>query len=566
QGRLISRANKQLSEKTIMPTEYFSNLYNIEAVESLAEFIKKKKYSIVDALYTLSLKLAEQSGVLSQKCLKKNVEKLLRQYSNRKEIKELSSFTLPSGESDFLGLMYQRLKTEGGRNIRGLYFTPNKIARQLLSDLDFSAGQTFLDPACGSSNLLLNLDNANPSQLFGVDIDPVAVMISKFNLIMKYKDYDFEPQIFNFDFLKTGSLFEQNGFFESGIKFDYIITNPPWGAISLDYKNNFSEIASGEVFSYFLVSSLKYLKENALLRFLLPQSFLNIKTHSDIRAFLLENYKIEKITFYSDSFNGVVTKFIDIAVRKSKPGTAVFFSAKNKTIEVPISSWKMNSNYVFSMQSGIDLEILDLVYKRNFASLKDSVWALGIVTGNNREKLSAVWKEGWEAIWTGKEIRQYSLLPNRTFIFYNRADFQQVAKDEIYRSPQKLVYKFISDRLIFAYDDKKRLFLNSANILLPKIKGMGAKTVLLFLNSELFQFVYKQKFSDIKILRGNLSELPFAEIDGAANNEFEFLADMIFRGNNDAVAKVQNRIYSLYGIAEKYQKYIKEILNGKWKN
>ena len=67
---------------------------------------------------------------------------------------------------------------------------------------------------------------------------------------------------------------------------------------------------------------------------------------------------------------------------------------------------------------------------------------------------------------------------------------------------------------VFAYDNKQRLFLNSANILIPKLEGYTIKEVMAFLNSELFEYIYLKKFNEIKILKGNLMELPFPDKPG----------------------------------------------------
>lgn len=87
--------------------------------------------------------------------------------------------------------------------------------------------------------------------------------------------------------------------------------------------------------------------------------------------------------------------------------------------------------------------------------------------------------------------------------------FQQVAPDLVYRAKEKLVYKFVSKNLVFAYDNQQRLFLNSANILIPKVQNHSIKTVLAFLNSKLFQYVYHTKFNELKVLKSNLLQLPF---------------------------------------------------------
>ena len=133
------------------------------------------------------------------------------------------------------------------------------------------------------------------------------------------------------------------------------------------------------------------------------------------------------------------------------------------------------------------------------------------------------------------------------YIKYNRADFQQCAKDEFYRAKEKLVYKFVSSRLCFTYDDKQRLFLNSANILIPEVEGMSIKTVLAFLNSSLFNFLYVKQFNDLKILKGNLSTLPFPKITAEQDKQFSVLVDHALCGDKEAPKEIDALIYSLYG-------------------
>jgi type I restriction-modification system DNA methylase subunit len=565
--RLTARANKKLSSKNIIPIEYFNNPDNFECVMELLSFVKSGNFQTKDVLYTIALKLLKQSGLINgEKCYRENIAELLQEYSCCREIIELNNFILPCDENDFLGLFYQCLKTEGDRNSDGIYYTNSVIAKKLLRGLDFASNQTYLDPSCGSANLLLNIENVNPKQLFGIDIDPIAVMISKFNLIMKYRNYNFKPQIFQMDFLALDPLFSGRSFFDLNYKFDYIVTNPPWGALSSVNKNDFAPIVSGETFSYFIVQSMRYLKTDATLRYLLPESFMNVKAHSDIRKFILKNYCIEQISAYEDSFTGVTTKFIDITVKNRPPKKTLIIETAYRVSTIPILSFEESKNYVYCMLDKMDLSILDCVYNNDYLTLKDSIWALGIVTGNNKEKLIDTPKKGWEAIFTGKEITRYKLLPNKKYILYDRETLQQVAKDEIYRSPEKLVYKFISNKLIFAYDCGRNLFLNSANILVPKIKTVSIKTVLLFLNSDLFQFIYMKKFGQIKVLQSNLLEMPFISISDVADKKLAELANRILSGEKSALEQAQNTIYDLYGIDIKQRDYIKEFLYGKINN
>ena len=190
--------------------------------------------------------------------------------------------------------------------------------------------------------------------------------------------------------------------------------------------------------------------------------------------------------------------------------------------------------------------ILDKAERQRHDDLSHSQWALGIITGNNAKVLKERPRKGLEPIYKGKDIEKYSLKRPSCYIQYQRAHFQQCAKDEFYRAKEKLVYKFVSSKLCFTYDNRQRLFLNSANILIPEVDGMCIKTVLAFLNSSLFNFLYAKRFNDIKILKGNLSALPFPKISRELDQRLTSLVDQALCGDTDAPTEIDDLICSLY--------------------
>jgi hypothetical protein len=200
------------------------------------------------------------------------------------------------------------------------------------------------------------------------------------------------------------------------------------------------------------------------------------------------------------------------------------------------------------MLSDRDEAIISKVERMRHDDLSHSLWALGIITGNNAKVLKTRPRKGLEPIYTGKDISKYHLKKASRYVKYNRADFQQCAKDEFYRAKEKLVYKFVSSHLCFTYDDKQRLFLNSANILIPDVEGMSVKTVLAFLNSTLFNFLYVKRFNDLKILKGNLSTLPFPKISTDDDQKLSAFVDLALNGDKNAQAEVDDLIFSFYGL------------------
>ena len=554
-GRLMSRANKQLSTKSVLPLEYFSNKENIGEIQRFVKFCKEQDYKVEDVLYTVGERLLKEAGIFE----KAHVAAVLNSKANS-EFSELSGCyelseslslpPLPSDETDLLGLLYQCFLLEGEKNRKGSYYTPFSVARNMTKNLDFSKGQTFFDPCCGSGAFMMSLEGAKPSQIFGCDNDPIAVMIAKINLLLKFPYEVFEPQIVCCDFLNAPCAI-------NALKASYIISNPPWGAVLFDEKNN--PISTKESFSFFFEKAFNQLENDGIIRFLLPESVLNVKCHRNFRKFLLENTDIQSITRYSGAFSGVQTKYIDIESKRTRHALSQqdfitehnFTSSWDKAClihKIKKSCFYLTNNLNFNLLSDFDLEKVQKILSKGKYTLKDSIWGLGIVTGNNKKHLKATQGKGFEPIYTGKDIEAYTLKTPKRFIKFKRSEYQQVAKDEIYRAEEKLVYRFISKNLVFAYDNHKSLFLNSANILIPKIPGMSIKTVLAFLNSELFKFLYKSLFGEIKILKGNLMELPFPEISAETDKKLTELVDEVINGNKEAIKKIDSEIETIFGV------------------
>lgn len=558
-----SRANKVMSTKIIIPKELFNEKENITKVTDIIKYINEQyNYNEEKEMYkimtSLCLNLLIQNHLLTEKLQsrKKNVKHFVSEYNEYFD--DLLKISLPENEDDILGIIYQCLQTEGKKNEKGSYYTPKSIVKNMIKDIKDSDAR-ILDPCCGTGMFLLNIKTDNPNNIYGTDIDDIAIMICKINLILKYREYEFEPKIKKLDFFTEDSLIKE--------KFDYIITNPPWGAdTSKVDKSFFSEIDSGESFSYVMYNASKLLKECGKMIFLLPISFTNVKVHSDIRKYLLSNYKINNIIIYPESFSGVVTKFISIEVEKKKADNYNIFIS-NTTQDSLINKEEILNSYnqIISLITEKEKQIIDAIYQRDYFTLKNSKWALGIVTGDNKNKLEKEYKSGYEKIYTGKEIGEYTLLPCKNYIEYKRENFQQVAPEEIYRAKEKIVYKFVSKNITFAYDDEQKLFLNSANILIPNIEGFGTKTILAFLNSELFRFIYLKRFNDVKILRGNLEQLPFPNISKEKDDKISRMVEEVLNGNNKMKENINDEVYRIFELNSDEISIIKESLHREFK-
>ena len=128
----------------------------------------------------------------------------------------------------------------------------------------------------------------------------------------------------------------------------------------------------------------------------------------------------------------------------------------------------------------------------------------------------------------------------------------------MYRAKEKLLYRFISNQLIFAYDDKKTLSLNSCNILIPKFKDLNIKYIMAILNSRIAQFIFKKEFNSIKVLRSHIENIPIPYISEEKQKQFIELTDKISLETEPAriiqlYDKLDSSICSLFKLSKKEQ-------------
>jgi len=549
-NKLSKRANKLYSEKNIVPVEYFENKNNIPAISNLVLYIKKTDTEIKQAIYSLALNLAITKNLVSYKdnnitCENKYLKQLFVEFGGNTIDRKLLNFKLPDDERDILGIIYQCLQKEGHKNKKGSYYTPDKIIKTLLEPVN--PDDTFLDPCCGTGSFLLGAAERikNPENLCGIDYDETACFIAKINLIMKYPDKVFNPKIYNYDFLTDYYKLK-------GLEFDIIATNPPWGALNKEeYAKAVPEIWSGESFSYFIVQSEKLLKQSGKCCFVLPESILNVAVHSDIRDFILNRFNIKKLDCTGRAFSGVLSNVVLIYLDKNKTKSPVEIHTADGIKHLDSSVYENNENKKFSIMDNSDVRILNKIYSAQYKTLKESMWGLGIVTGNNSKHITNN-PENVEEIFTGKQIYPYFVVRSGKYIKYDRKKFQQTAPDYIYRADEKLVYKFISQKLVFAYDNEQRLFLNSANILIPEIETYTVKTALAFLNSTVFQYIYKNRFNELKILKSNLLQLPFPVLDSETGKTLENLVNKYLDLKDTEILKnIENIIFKCYKLNKK---------------
>jgi SAM-dependent methyltransferase len=458
---------------------------------------------------------------------------------------------------------------EGNKTRNGLYYTPPCIVDDIAKEYA-SKSSKFLDPCCGSGQFLLAVADIvkDPNNLFGIDIDEIAVRVARINMLIKFKDICFVPNIYHknalFDLNANDSFNKQNYKLNN---FDLIATNPPWGVHFLKedkvlLREQYAHIDSFESFSYFLSKSIDLLKENGILSFILPESILNVGKHRDIRKLILNNCCIEKIVCLDRIFKNVFTPVIRLDIRKMRKDDNIFLIFKNdKSYKLKQEELLKNQDFVFDIHSNnLDSNIINKIYSVPHLTLKDkSDWALGIVTGDNEKYVHSNKEEGFEEVFKGKDVERFVFKPATSYIHFTPNKFQQVAPEVKYRAKEKLIYRFISKYLIFAYDDKQRLTLNSANILIPQLDNYPIKVIAALFNSSLYQFIFQKKFASIKVLKSHLEQLPLPLWDKGNLDKICIMVEQIIDFHYDT-NELDGFIMKLFNLKDTEVSHIKESL------
>lgn len=441
--------------------------------------------------------------------------------SNLSILSIFSDFTILNMDDDFIGAFYQSVQSISAKSLTGSYYTPS----ELLETIRVENNKSVIDPCCGSGGILLKVlsKNHNPSLVYARDIDSIALHICTVNLVLFFNDPNMGANISYQDFLfgEDSSLFSES----NNEKFDCIITNPPWGSkFSKQQKDLlvslYPEISTTEAFGVALYKASKMISENGDLYFFLPHSFLNVSTHKNIRKHILDSIPQIEIKLLGNAFKGVLSEAILLSLKRHDNAKRVIEveDKKGERYSLDRASIISPDYIVTATSSNIDEEILKKIFSSEHSTLLGSAdFALGIVTGNNKENILERSTDKSEPIFRGKDIDPYKYLEPTCFIEFKQEIYQQVAPLKYFRT-KKIVYRFISDKIICAIDNNNSLVLNSANLFISNSYPM--ETIVCLFNSNIYSFIYRKKFHSTKVLKSHLQSMPLPVFSKEDHSQF----------------------------------------------
>ena len=424
-----------------------------------------------------------------------------------------ADFELSCRDDDLIGAFYQSVQSVASRSRLGAYYTP----AGLLAEIKIPAGKTVYDPCCGSGGILLGIldKNHDPAQVFASDIDGTALNICAVNLALFFNDRSAAPHI-----RRKDMVFEGPAGAAARPGYDYIVTNPPWGSKftrqqKKDIARRYPDLGTTETFSITLGNCLELLNPGGSLCFFLPQAFLTVGAHKNIRQKLLAARGNIGLRLLGSAFRGVMSESVLLRfTADGEPLNTISITGKNgRVYSLRRGSVRAPDFIINAGADSADAAILEKIYAIPHTTLaRGGIFALGIVTGGNRRHIQSAKTPRNEAVYRGKDIFPCRFAPPECFIDFDPRTVQQAARTELYRQ-RKIAYRFIGDRLICALDETGSLLLNSANLLISHNYPM--ETIVCLFNSPVYSYVFQKKFHSKKVLQSHLRNLPLPFLSGA---------------------------------------------------
>lgn len=273
--------------------------------------------------------------------------------------RELTFLDTDDVDTDPLGSLYQAFVSADLRMADGQFFTPPEAVQWLVDALDPQAGETVIDPACGSGGFLSYVARRWASQgvsrpkiadcLHGVEKDQYLASLARTHITLTTLK---RTKVVCGDSIDCTLLNGSDGAFEMTSQFDVLLTNPPFGARiragstearrRYDLAHKWSRDRATGVWSkgtdlskqtspqiLFVERCVQLVKPGGRLGMVVPESLLTSTTAAYVVQWLMQRVEIEAVVgmpealFKTSGKGGTHTKTcLLVARRTTDDGTA----------------------------------------------------------------------------------------------------------------------------------------------------------------------------------------------------------------------------------------------------
>lgn len=409
---------------------------------SIASLIPNIVHNHISYLYSDKLQFEKVSiiYIALKKLLNGNYEKYDFNDYNFNVEKELSNL-------EFQNTLSKLNEKQSIRKSNGVYYTPNDVtsfiinncfklyqkgnfSKKFLSNdfkdikisknnansfLDLIFNKSIFDPTCGSGefliqsleikiNLLKKIKNKLISEDYinilktinGNDIDIDSIDIVKIRLFFKVfeKFFDLKDSIKVVDILNENFHCKDflNFKFQDYKEYDIIVGNPPF--VEDKKSSSITLIKFGNIYANVLENSLKILKNNGILGFVIPLSYISTVRMEKIRILIEKNTKYQCLLNYADRpdslFNSVHQKLSIIFTAKGKGNHKLFtsnykywYKSERNQLFSNITLFKNNYlNLPFYPKIGNKLE--NSIFNKSFTNSEQNIFSISNINYDSK--------------------------------------------------------------------------------------------------------------------------------------------------------------------------------------
>lgn len=594
-NRLKSRRNKKSVSGKVLYKDYIKSNHNREIVKDIlhaCEQMSEAELRVILADFAIQLYQQSSGTVVSEDGLLKGKSRitnndvfndLIQDILGNMDVSKLDLTSIQAALNcrvqfvpfeDTLGFVYISLRDRSHRKQTGTYYTPEQTVTTLINNLKKCfdlKNKTVCDPCCGTGNFLIGLvgNGVKIENLYGQDIDEISILIVRINMFLLDNRIT-KAQLYS-QFVCGNTLSDT-----FPCKFSVVLGNPPWG---YDFsKEETAYLISNyitaknrgmESYDLFVEKGLEMLEDNGYLAYVLPEAILSVSAHQQARERIVKKTAFRFVSYLGNAFSGVQCPAVILGIQNGYHGETrgcrieldqeEFTIKEDRAVDAALFSFRMSDEEYDCLRAISSVQ--NARYLANHAK-----FALGIVTGNNKEYISDTKKDGMEAILKGGDIFRYARKETDNYIHFAPEKFQQVAPTEMYRAEEKLLYRFIAEVPVFTYDDQQTLSLNSCNILIPQIAGMDIKYVLAILNSSVAAYFIHKKYNSVKLLRSHIESLPIPVVSAEKQKNIIKKVDRIMNDSENISGlyrDLDRDIMELYGLTVGQIDIIQTALSGK---
>lgn len=217
-----------------------------------------------------------------------------------------------------VGRLFEVIVPQKARRKLGQFRTPRYIGEFMAKWAIQNPDDVVLDPGIGAGVLTAcmysvkrsHADEANVDEIWGIDLDELAVVMS--STALKLTNGEGSPNFITDNFMDTivedatTRIDQKNP--HSLPQMDAIVSNPPYSRsheLSSDEKQRINRIAEAEadmpisqkapMYHYFYIHATQFLKIGGRMAFITPALFLQTNYGVQLREFLLENFAIHSL-------------------------------------------------------------------------------------------------------------------------------------------------------------------------------------------------------------------------------------------------------------------------------